>query len=160
MSGVEKMENISGETVYFVETEFKRVMPVPESIPNKIFGIEESSDFFVELIGSRTVENFYIVYMNSAYEVIALSQIAKGDIAEVTFSISEALRVALLTNAKYILMAHNHPSGDVTPSKSDIEYTKKIGQAASIFGIQLLDSIIVSADGRSNSIRKNVANNK
>jgi DNA repair protein RadC len=56
-------------------------------------------------------------------------------------------------------MAHNHPSGDVTPSKSDIDYTKKIGQAAAIFGIKLLDSIIVSADGKSNSIRKNIANN-
>ena len=56
-------------------------------------------------------------------------------------------RTAMLSGARSILMFHNHPSGDLSPSKEDVTVTKRIGLAGQIIGIRLLDHIIVSNSG-------------
>jgi DNA repair protein RadC len=55
----------------------------------------------------------------------------------------EVFQKALLANAVSIILMHNHPSGDPTPSRQDIEVTKKIADAGNLIGIELLDHIIV-----------------
>lgn len=155
MNGAEEMENIENKNIFLVETILKETN-ISINIPQYIYGIEESKSFFISLIGNQSVEYFYAVYMNSAYETVALSQIAKGDNINVTLSISEVVRIALFSNAKYFLIAHNHPSGISNPSKNDLEITKKIAIAAKLFNIFLVDSIIVCKNGKTYSIREKV----
>lgn len=125
-------------------------------VPCYVYGIEEVGDFFVKEIGNNSVESFFVLYMNVSNKVVAMSQIAKGDISNVTLSIGEILRIGILSNSKYILIAHNHPSGVAKPSESDQEMTKKIAQAAKLVNINLIDSIIVCGNGNRYSMRRMV----
>lgn len=150
------MENLNKKEVFFVESELVRKQRATQ-VPEYVYGIEEVKAFFIDCIGKKTVEVFYAIYMNSAYETVALSEIAKGDSVNVTISISEVIRIALLSNSKYILISHNHPSGRAEPSESDIIITKQIAQAAKIFNVSLIDSIIVCGNGESCSIRQKIA---
>ena len=59
----------------------------------------------------------------------------------------EVLKPAILSNAASILIAHNHPSNDTTPSKEDIEVTKRLLEAGNIVGIDVLDHLILGEDG-------------
>lgn len=153
VNGVEKMENTENKTIYLVETVLKET-GMSLDVPSHIYGIEEAGTFFIKEIGNNSVESFFVLYMNASNEVVAMSQIAKGDISNVTLSISEVLRIGILSNSKYILIAHNHPSGIAKPSESDQEITKKIAQAAKLVSISLIDSIIVCGNGNLYSMRK------
>lgn len=155
MNGAGKMESIENKTIYLVETVLKQCN-ISIDVPRYIYGIEEAKNFFLYLIGNKSVENFYAIYMDMAYEVVAISFIAKGDAANVTMSIGEIIRVALLSNAKHIMVAHNHPSGVAIPSESDQNVTKQIAKAAKLFNIHLVDSIIVCRNGDCCSMRKMV----
>lgn len=155
-NGVEKMESIENKTIYLVETVLKQVNTSID-IPRYIYGIEEAKDFLVHLIGNKSVENFYAIYMSASNEVVAISFIAKGDIVNVTISIGEIIRVALLSNAKYIMVAHNHPSGIAMPSESDQNVIKQVAKAAQLFNIHLIDSVIVCKNGDFCSMRKMVS---
>ena len=156
VSGVGKMENIKNKTVFLVETVLKETN-TQVNAPRYIYGIEEAGIFFVNEIGNNSVECFYVMYMNTANELVAMSEIAKGDATNVVLSIGEVIRIGILSNAKYILLAHNHPSGVAKPSESDVEMTKKIAQAASLLNMHLVDSIIVCGNGSLYSMRKTIA---
>src|SRR5690606_21932561 len=65
----------------------------------------------------------------------------------------EVLKTAVLSNAASVLVAHNHPSGDPTPSPEDIEVTKRLAQAGEILGIEVLDHLIVG-DGEFVSLKE------
>lgn len=156
VSGVGKMENIKNKTVFLVETVLKETNTQVDA-PRYIYGIEEAGNFFVNKIGNNSVECFYVMYMNTANELVAMSEIAKGDATNVVLSIGEVIRIGILSNAKYILLAHNHPSGVAKPSESDVEMTKKIAQAASLLNMHLVDSIIVCGNGSLYSMRKTIA---
>jgi DNA repair protein RadC len=59
----------------------------------------------------------------------------------------EVFKAALLANASAVILGHNHPSGNVTPSPEDLAITKRIAGGGELMGIQLADHVIVSADG-------------
>ena len=61
----------------------------------------------------------------------------------------EMLKASILSNAAKLVMVHNHPSGDVTPSKEDIRVTDRMARVCDLVGIELLDHVIVGADNRS-----------
>ena len=65
----------------------------------------------------------------------------------------EVFKLALAESAAHIIVAHNHPSGDPTPSREDIEITKKLAETGNIMGITLLDHVIIG-DGRHFSLKE------
>ena len=91
-------------------------------------------------------EYAYVLCFDTAYHLIGCFEISHGT-ADTTFmNPREVFQKALMIGATYIAVTHNHPSGDPTPSKADIETTEKIKAAAKIIGIPLLDHIIVGKD--------------
>lgn len=146
------MENSEGKTLYFVETELKRTHH-PINVPAKIYGVEEAFPLFREQIGNKSVEQLIALYMDSGYSPVAISQVGKGSAKGIDVSISEIIRIALLSNTCYFLIAHNHPSGILKPSEKDIQLTKVLAQAGAMFQIQLIDSIIVSHSSEYYSMR-------
>lgn len=122
----------------------------------KVYSIEEAEPIFRKLIGDSTLEKVAILCMNPQNKAINASLINIGSSASVELDISEICRVAILCNASFVIVAHNHPSGILKPSKYDINITKKIGYALSIFGIKLIDSIILGEKDESLSIRGNL----
>ncbi len=88
-------------------------------------------------------ENIWVLNLTTRNKVINYNVVSVGTIDRSTFRISDIFKAAILSNAARIIIFHNHPSGDINPSKEDIDVTKKIIQAGILLGIPLLDHIIV-----------------
>lgn len=91
-------------------------------------------------------ESTFILCMNSKNEVISYSEIARGGINLCNLDIKSIFKTVLLTNASKFILAHNHPSGDPTPSELDIKVTNKIIEASKIMDIQLLDHVVIGGN--------------
>jgi DNA repair protein RadC len=72
---------------------------------------------------------------------------AIGTVTGVEMGTREVYREALLRGAVSLILAHNHPSGDPTPSRQDIEITRRFREAGDLIGVRLLDHIVIGADG-------------
>lgn len=92
-------------------------------------------------------EQVCIIFLNTGNEVITWRCLNTGTGVKTNFDLKLALACALSCMASKIIIAHNHPSGSLNPSKSDITMTKRLLAAASIFDIKLSDHIIMGSDG-------------
>lgn len=88
-------------------------------------------------------ENFIVLAINAKGQVIGMTTAAKGDLCSCTTHPREIFKFAVCCNAGSVVFAHNHPSGDPTPSDMDILTTKRLAEAGELLGIPVLDHIIV-----------------
>jgi DNA repair protein RadC len=89
------------------------------------------------------VEHFGILALNAKNTIVGLHILAIGTIDSAIINQREIFKAALMNNATYVIMFHNHPSGDPTPSQDDISITQQIELAGHIMGIPILDHIII-----------------
>ncbi len=106
----------------------------------------DAYDVFKDMCNLKK-ERVDIVCLNSRFEYIHREVVAMGSINCASLQPREVLYPAISSNCAFVLMAHNHPSGDSTPSREDVELTKKISYSLEIVGIPLLDHIVVSKNG-------------
>lgn len=92
-------------------------------------------------------EEFKILLLNRANEVLGVYPLSKGGITGTVVDQRLIFAVALKCNASGIIMCHNHPSGKLLPSETDITLTKSIGKCAKLLGINILDHLIISKNG-------------
>lgn len=95
-------------------------------------------------LGKQTEEKVYMLAIDTKGRVIGTFEVSHGIINQSFCNPREILMKTLLCNANRIILAHNHPSGDVTPSMEDLRSWKRIKEASNLIGIEALDSIIVS----------------
>lgn len=88
-------------------------------------------------------EEFHIMLLNTKNKIIFRQMIAKGTVSGALVSAREIFNPAIKRMATSIILIHNHPSSDTTPSQEDISMTKSIVQAGKITGINVLDHIII-----------------
>lgn len=88
-------------------------------------------------------EKFYCIYLNRANRVLRVELLSLGGISSTVVDIRLIMKRGLELNASAILVAHNHPSGNLTPSDEDIELTHRIKKAGDFFDIRLIDHLIV-----------------
>lgn len=100
----------------------------------------------IEDLQNNTEETAYIVCLNTKNNIVNFAEIARGGINWCNIDIKTIFKYVLLSNANKFILVHNHPSGDTTPSKLDLEVTKKIFQASKIMDIEFLDHIIIGED--------------
>ena len=93
-------------------------------------------------IGYR--EYFKVLFLNQANQVLGCSTISEGGISATSVDVRLILQGALLTNASGIILAHNHPSGNLKPSTEDCKVTSQIQKAAKLLDMKVLDHIILS----------------
>ena len=94
-------------------------------------------------MGDKKQEYFYCVYMDTKQKYIDKKCLFIGTINTSTVHPREIFKEAYLLSASKIICVHNHPSGDATPSKADINLTRKIKEISIIHGIELIDHIII-----------------
>lgn len=94
-------------------------------------------------IHEESEEYLYMICMNTKNKVIGVFEVSHGNVNSSILGAREVFQKALLANAVSIILIHNHPSGDPTPSRQDIEITKRIAEAGTLIGVELLDHIIV-----------------
>lgn len=98
-------------------------------------------------VGFSSQEEFFAVYLNARGSIIKAEVMYKGSKNTSIVGIDEIMRKAIILKASALVVAHNHPSNNVEPSKNDIEITHKLYNASIMLGIPLLDHLII---GKSN----------
>ncbi|MDD4556721.1 MAG: DNA repair protein RadC [Alphaproteobacteria bacterium] len=101
-------------------------------------------DYCRSSMGHQEFEEFKIVFLNNKLQVLCEESQQRGTVDQVAIHPREVIKSAVLKGASAIILIHNHPSGNVTPSKADIDITKKINAAAEAMNIRVLDHIIIS----------------
>lgn len=93
------------------------------------------------------IEQLKLVILNNSNEILKIQNITEGNANIVSADAKNILSEVIKIQAPKIILIHNHPSGNLVPSQSDIEFTKKIKKASEILGIQMLDHIIIAENG-------------
>lgn len=91
-------------------------------------------------------EYAYMLCLNTKCVLTSVFQISHGTVNGAMMGAREIFQKALLANAVSIIVMHNHPSGDCTPSTEDVKVTERLVKAGELIGIQLLDHVIVGGD--------------
>lgn len=107
-------------------------------------GSGEVASFIQDIFEGKDQEELKVFYLNTKNKLIAIRTIFKGTNNKSTVHPRDIFKWALIYNATSIIIAHNHPSGDVTPSQQDVDITRKLFKAGESMGIGLLDHFIVS----------------
>jgi DNA repair protein RadC len=92
-------------------------------------------------------EHFVTLMMDTQNRIIGIHTVSIGTLNCAVISAREVFKAAILANAASIILAHNHPSGDVTPSPEDIKVTENLKKAGKLLDIEVLDHVIVGEDG-------------
>ena len=92
------------------------------------------------------VEYFYVLYLNRSNHLLGVHQLSKGGFTGTVIDVRVVYQVALKACSCSIILAHNHPSGNLTPSDADQQITCKIKDAGKILEIQVLDHLIVTSE--------------
>ena len=95
-------------------------------------------------IGYEEKEKFYVIYLSSSNEVIEFEENSVGTLDRSSVYPREIYKKIINLNAKSVILAHNHPSDNITPSKSDIELTNEIVKGLKNFGALLIEHIIIT----------------
>lgn len=94
-------------------------------------------------LNKQAEEHLYMIALNTKGKLLGVFEISHGAVNYSVCNPREIFIRGLLCGASGIILAHNHPSGDITPSKEDIAIHKRIKEAGQLIGIELLDNIIV-----------------
>ena len=114
---------------------------------NKIYSSEDAYEVLLSTYREGTIcykEYFKVLFLNQASQILGYTLISEGGITDTTVDVRVILQAALLTNSVAIILAHNHPSGNLKPSRQDMEITKQVRETAQIMRIRVLDHIILS----------------
>lgn len=104
---------------------------------------EDGANFVMEEMRSLTQEHFVVLFLNTKNQVIHRQTIFIGSLNASIVHPREVFREAVRRSAASIICAHNHPSGDPTPSQEDIHVTKRLVDSGKMMGIELLDHLII-----------------
>ena len=110
-------------------------------------------ELMVERLRDLNVEQAWVVLLNQNYGFIKDVQLSYGGISETSVDVRIALKHALLNNATIMALCHNHPSGNIRPSRDDDQLTERFKKACELMRIHFLDHVIVT-DGQYYSYRE------
>lgn len=113
---------------------------------NKSQDTEKLARSFFDQDTIQHKESFWCFALKRNNEVIGAIKICDGGSSSCIVDVKFIAQTAILTNCDGIIIAHNHPSGNLRPSESDITITKKIKEALNLFDVKLLDHIILTKD--------------
>lgn len=97
-----------------------------------------------EIIGDEDREVLLVIVLNTKSKVVAIHRCHIGALSSTVIHPREIFKSAILNNGASLIVIHNHPSYNPSPSPQDIDFTKRISKAGELLGIELLDSIIVT----------------
>lgn len=135
-----------GNTIAEIQVSYSSNMTKNEKITDseKAYSILLNS-WSLDLIGLQ--EEFKVLLLNRANEIIGLFSMSKGGLTGTVVDVKLLFAVAIKCNASGIIIAHNHPSGNLKASEQDKKITKQIKEGAKIFDIQFLDHLIITKTG-------------
>jgi DNA repair protein RadC len=121
--------------------------------PAALSGPFDSARLAQELLEDKDRENFLVIFLDTKHRPIGVEISSIGSASACLVQPGVVFRAALLVAATAVVFAHNHPSGDPTPSPEDIDLTKLLIEAGNLLGVRVLDHLVIG-DGRWISIRE------
>ena len=106
------------------------------------------------ILESEPVEVFGVLLLSTKHQLIAWHEVSRGALDATLVHPREVFKAAILGNAAAVIAAHNHPSGDPSPSPDDAALTSRLKCVGDLVGIDLLDSIVIGHDGQYFSFRE------
>ena len=109
----------------------------------KILEPKDIANIFIDELRFQRKEILKLVILNNKNVIIKIKEIAIGGANFAKLSVRDVITEAIKINAPKIALVHNHPTGDSTPSKSDIDFTNQVYEVSKIVGIELIDHIVI-----------------
>jgi DNA repair protein RadC len=114
----------------------------------KIKDANDSSEFIKQFYQGdiEIYESFFLLLLNNANQTIGYAKISQGGVTSTVVDVKIIAKYVVDSLATGIILAHNHPSGNLNPSSADISITNKVKEAMKLFDVAVLDHIILTAD--------------
>lgn len=135
--------NKKADKLYVVKEVVRRIMEEKPSEAPVIHGPEDVSSVFIPKLLHETKEHFMLALLNTKNRVIATPTVSIGSLSASVVHPREVFREAIKYPCAAIILVHNHPSGDPTPSREDISVTERLVKAGKIMDIPVLDHLII-----------------
>lgn len=110
-------------------------------------GPEIAGPYLSELIGAKDREHFVVLHLDTRHRVIASETIAIGSLTQALVHPRETFKAAVRNNSAGVICGHNHPSGELSPSREDHAIHQRLSRVGELLGIPVLDFVIVSRSG-------------
>lgn len=108
---------------------------------------EDAADFFRARLAHLEHEEFHVLFLDQRHRILGCEMLIRGTIDGAAIYTREVVKRALLLNAASVIVSHNHPSGDPSPSAADRAITKRLSDAFQLMDMRVLDHVVVAASG-------------
>lgn len=119
----------------------------------RITGPQDAADYMMDALRYLHQEHFVALYLNTKNQVIGQETLFVGTLNSSLVHPREVFREAIRKSAASLILLHNHPSGDPTPSKEDLDVTKRLVESGRLLGIEVLDHLVIG-DGTYVSLKE------
>ena len=126
-------------------TPARQFPPGPPADRPQVTSPEDAHAIVAPLLAGRDREHCLLVNLDVKHRLLAVATVSIGSVDHTFMGPREIFREALLAGASAVFLAHNHPSGDPTPSADDRSVTRRLAQAGATLGVDVLDHIVVGA---------------
>jgi len=149
ISELEKIKGIGkGKAMQLLAvSELGKRIRLKEKRKEKIKTAKDVFCLFEEKLKYEKQEFFYVILLNTKNNILSIQKISQGILDASIIHPREIFKPAIRNSASRIILIHNHPSGDPTPSEEDLDITKKLKESGELIGIEVLDHVIIG-DGR------------
>ncbi|ACZ42536.1 DNA repair protein RadC [Thermobaculum terrenum ATCC BAA-798] len=122
----------------------------------RITSPEDIADLLMLEMGHLEQEHLRVVQLNTKNQILAITEVYKGGLNSALIRPADVFKPAVRNNAASIILAHNHPSGDPTPSSEDVRTTESLIEAGKLLDIEVLDHIIVGRNSYTSMRRRHL----
>jgi DNA repair protein RadC len=121
--------------------------PLPDYLAkSRRISSAQDVDHLFRHLAQEAKENFLALHLDTKNKIVCIDRVSTGSLNASIVHPREVLKSTLLSSAAAIILIHNHPSGDPTPSREDMELTKRLKEASDLMGIRVLDHVIIGTD--------------
>ncbi len=148
------MASVEHENIHFIREVAVRYVGRSARIAASIRGPLDVVEFLRRVVRDDAREHFVALYLDGRHRPIAHQVVSIGTASASLVHPREVFQPAILVGACAVIVAHNHPSGDPTPSREDCEITQRLAQAGALLGVSLLDSLVFTRSGEFVALRE------
>lgn len=130
---------------YFCKYSLELVKEDEIEYQSQVLNREDAYNKILEVFKlDKKAEEYFVMFgLNSKNNIIAAFTTSKGSIDFANVNAVDIVKRIILCNCRKIIVAHNHPSGDTTPSKCDIDFTIRLNEICKVIGVDFLDHLII-----------------
>jgi DNA repair protein RadC len=119
----------------------------PVALGDTVSDTAAAATLLRSILQSEPVEVFAVLLLSTKHNVLGYHEVSRGTLDSSLVHPREVFKAAILANASAVILAHNHPSGNPTPSPEDHQITRRLSRAGELLGIHVLDHVIVGDSG-------------